>query len=323
MHEKCPDMEVDDQLLMKYMQGLCSEEEKDVIDAWLEESESNKAAFREAHHLFEGIVVSVDPERLRYRSSRKKGLAVWKKIAVGLVSAAAVVAVTAFVTVTPVSGRLSEELLTADVPAGKMMTLTLYDGTKVDLNSGARLVYPPMFWGKERQVELEGEAMFHVTHDTSRPFTVKTFAADIKVLGTKFNVNADRSNNEFSTSLVEGKVLVTSTSDPSEKFFLAPDHTISLKSGHFCIENHLEPQTLYWPAGLINIAGTPFDELMECFEKAFGVTIEIQCEEMPVIECTSGEVRISDGLDNAMKVLMHVADFDYMKDGRSGTVYIR
>ena len=272
-------MEVDDQLLMKYMQGLCSEEEKDVIDAWLEESESNKAAFREAHHLFEGIVVSLEPERLRYRSSRKKGLSVLKKIAVGLVSAAAVVAVTAFVTVTLVSGRLSEELLTADVPAGKMMTLTLYDGTKVDLNSGARLVYPPMFWGKERQVELEGEAMFHVAHDTSRPFTVKTFAADIKVLGTKFNVNADRSNNEFSTSLVEGKVLVTSTSDPSE--------------------------------------------LMECFEKAFGVTIEIQCEEMPVIECTSGEVRISDGLDNAMKVLMHVADFDYMKDGRSGTVYIR
>lgn len=317
-------MKVDDQLLMKYMQGLCSDREKDAIDIWLEESEANRAAFRDAHHLFESIVSSVDPEMLNVLSSvQRKRASIWKKTAAAVSAAAAVAAVAVLGTLWAVGDRLSGEYVISDVPVGKMMTLTLFDGTKVDLNSGARLVYPPVFWGKERKVELEGEAMFHVTHDSSRPFIVKTFAADIKVLGTTFNVNADSGSNEFSTSLVEGKVLVTSASDPSEKFVLAPDHTISLKSGHFCIENELEPQTLFWTAGLMNIADTPFDELMKRFEKAFGVRIEIQREEMPVIECTSGEIRISDGLDNAMKVLRHVADFEYVRDYRTQTVYIR
>ena len=59
-------MKTDDRLLMKYMQGLCTEKEKDAIDRWLTSSEENRKAFRDAHHIYEGILMSAGPESLRF-----------------------------------------------------------------------------------------------------------------------------------------------------------------------------------------------------------------------------------------------------------------
>ena len=49
-------MTIDDTTLMKYMQGLCSEKEIDEISRWLEQSEENRKAFRDAHFIYESIL---------------------------------------------------------------------------------------------------------------------------------------------------------------------------------------------------------------------------------------------------------------------------
>lgn len=53
-------------------------------------------------------------------------------------------------------------------------------------------------------MKLSGEAVFDVEHDEDRPFVVETFASDIRVLGTKFNVIADERHQRFSTALLPG-----------------------------------------------------------------------------------------------------------------------
>ena len=215
------------------------------------------------------------------------------------------------------------ETVLAEVPAGKMMSLTLADGTVIDLNSGARLEYPAIFYGKNRDVKLEGEAMFKVSHDPSRPFTVSTFAADIEVLGTEFNVMADSREGIFSTSLIEGSVRIRDISGSGTAYTLVPDQSIVLDHGRFRIEDGLDPQALYWTEGLINIAGIPFEELMRRFERAFDTDIVIDRQEMPVIECTSGEIRVSDGIGNALRILQHVADFEYVIEPGENLIIIR
>lgn len=304
----------DDALLMKYMQGLCSDREKEFIGRWLEESEENVKAFTDAHHIYENVLMSVDPSRLRMPAAGKKRKPAVKIMLAGISIAASIAAAAVF---SWHQARLSasEERIVAEVPAGKMMTLTLGDGTMVDLNSGARLEYPAVFYGRHRDVSLEGEAMFHVSKDKSRPFTVKTFAADIKVLGTQFNVLADKESGTFLTSLVEGSIEVKTNTSPEQCFILVPDQTIVLDGTAFEIEDRLDPQTLYWTKGLINIAGIGFDELMERFRIAFDADIVMERDELPVIECTSGEIRISDGIEQAFRILQHVADFSYTKEG--------
>lgn len=95
------------------------------------------------------------------------------------------------------------------IPKGGEYKLTLSDGTKIWLNSNSKLRYPSKFGSGERKVQLEGEAFFEVTKDPKHPFVVDVTDAEVKVLGTSFNVNAYNDQDEIHTTLVEGKVEVS------------------------------------------------------------------------------------------------------------------
>jgi len=92
------------------------------------------------------------------------------------------------------------------VPFGKQSKIVLADHTEVWLNAGSRLVYPTVFEGDRRKVQLQGEAFFRVSKDKSKPFFVETTSSNIKVLGTSFNVKAYPDEKVEETVLVEGSV---------------------------------------------------------------------------------------------------------------------
>ncbi|KIO46090.1 FecR family protein [Sanguibacteroides justesenii] len=99
---------------------------------------------------------------------------------------------------------------TIRTPRGGEFILILPDETTVWLNSETEISFPTRFDKDKRIVNLKGEAFFSVTKDSSAPFIVRT--ADkltIKVLGTKFNVQAYTDENTIETTLSEGSVLVS------------------------------------------------------------------------------------------------------------------
>lgn len=61
---------------------------------------------------------------------------------------------------------------------------------------------------------------------------------------------------------------------------------------------------------------------MRKFEKAYNVRIDIRRREMPVIGFKSGKIRISDGVDHALRVLQHNSDFRFEHDVRSNVITI-
>ena len=100
--------------------------------------------------------------------------------------------------------NLQNRLIT---PKGGEYTIMLADGTKVWVNAATEIRYPVKFVGKERRVWLEGEAYFEVTKDATRPFIVEANGMEVKVYGTRFNVNTRR-DDQIQTTLVEGSVSV-------------------------------------------------------------------------------------------------------------------
>ncbi|WP_052634666.1 FecR family protein [Sanguibacteroides justesenii] len=92
------------------------------------------------------------------------------------------------------------------VPAGGEYQVVLSDGTKVWLNASSILKFPLIFQGKERIVELEGEAYFEVARDTLHHFIVRTRNATLRVLGTSFNICDYRKDYFEQTTLVSGSV---------------------------------------------------------------------------------------------------------------------
>ncbi|WP_295939565.1 FecR domain-containing protein [uncultured Alistipes sp.] len=82
----------------------------------------------------------------------------------------------------------------------------LPDGTQVWLNYDSRLYYPESFGETRRVVKLEGEALFNVTKDTTRPFEVQTALMDVEVLGTVFDLKCYEHLDYAEVILISGSI---------------------------------------------------------------------------------------------------------------------
>ena len=91
------------------------------------------------------------------------------------------------------------------VPRGGEFSLTLADGTCVWLNAETELLCPVRFNGKQRVVQLKGEAYFKVAKNQDMPFLVQVGDVAVKVYGTEFNMNT---YDGVETVLVTGAVSI-------------------------------------------------------------------------------------------------------------------
>jgi len=105
---------------------------------------------------------------------------------------------------------------TISTPRGGQYQVVLPDGTKVWLNAVSSLRFPSSFNGKERVVQLTGEAYLEVatlnlTSGKKIPFIVDILKGGrVEVLGTHFNINAYDDEENIKTTLLEGRVKVVS-----------------------------------------------------------------------------------------------------------------
>jgi transmembrane sensor len=105
------------------------------------------------------------------------------------------------------STSLAGRYLEVVVPEGQRSQLVLPDGTKVWLNSGTNFKYPVEFLKGKREVYIDGEAFFNVTHDKNLPFIVHMKEnLSIKVFGTEFNVKCYAEEKTIETTLVNGNI---------------------------------------------------------------------------------------------------------------------
>lgn len=211
---------------------------------------------------------------------------------------------------------------TITVPAGQRVNLTLSDGTTVWLNARSEMVYPAVFSGAKREVKLDGEGYFEVKHDKESPFVVHTRKCDIEVLGTKFNVEAYSDSEEFSTSLMEGSVKVTDNSAVSASVLLKPDQEVHMKDGRLLVSSIDDYDHFRWRDGLVCFDNIAFNELMKRFEKCYGISIVVENKNLEEYSC-SGKFRISDGLDNALRILQRNAKYTFERNEDNTIVYIK
>lgn len=316
---------MEQELLFRYFRGETSQEEEERILSWVEASPENRAEFRKAHLLFAGLALYAPaPASDTARPKPRRTLLRIARYAVRTAAAVIVMVGAAYFGRIYYHRSLSEQQTWISVPAGQRMQMALADGTLVHLNAGTTLEYPVVFSHKDRRVKLTGEALFEVAHDAKHPFIVETFATDLRVLGTKFNVLADPDNEVFSTTLIEGKVKVTNRNDPAESIIMQPNDMVVLENGRLYKERVSDFADLCWTEGLIHLKKMPFGELMAIFERAFDVRIKIERETMPQINVMNGEIRISDGVDYALHVLQLVSsEFTYTRDEKTNVIVIR
>ena len=311
------------EILHKYLNGLTTPEEEARIAEWLSADPENQKEMDTVRFLFDSVKLYGD----RMRPARRMPLVKWRTLGrrAVRVAAAVMIAAGAGLLANRYSiGELFDKHHAVYVPAGQRMELTLADGTRVWMNSESRLEYPILFARDARRVRLTGEAMFEVAHDQSHPFVVETFASDIRVLGTKFNVDADEEHHRFSTTLMEGSVRISNRLDPSQaNIVMRPNERVELVGNHLYA---LEPDDYgspCWMNGQLDITGLSFSELMERMEQAFAVRVVVERSALPSTDGIGGKIRINAGVGNAFRWLHTLLDFDYEIDEAENTITIK
>jgi transmembrane sensor len=215
---------IDWQLIDRYLAGQASPVERDAVEAWMRASPANQVlvdAGRRTADSETSPAWDVDSAWARvqrrlgdptvHRLERAPSLPVrstspsrryW------LIAAALLVVVGPFAAwrlrtraTTPASVAVRE----AVSPNGKRTTVDLADGSRVTLNSGSRLRYP-VDLSRSRDVELEGEGYFVVTHDDARPFRVHARGGLVQDIGTRFTVRAYAEQRQVEVVVAEGVV---------------------------------------------------------------------------------------------------------------------
>jgi transmembrane sensor len=96
-----------------------------------------------------------------------------------------------------------------EVEAGRFIprTMSLADGSRIDLDAGALVRLPLAPWRHEARL-IRGEAVFDIVHDDSRPFVVRVGKATLTDLGTRFLVQP-LSSDQTLVAVFDGRVQVS------------------------------------------------------------------------------------------------------------------
>lgn len=196
--------------------------------------------------------------------------------------------------------RLREQVYATHV--GETRTVTLEDGSRVKLNTNSELHVS--FSREERHTQLlRGEAYFEVTRQTSRPFTVAAGSANVRVLGTKFNIERNAENTRV--SVTGGVVAVSEAKAASglqpESVKLAKNQKVSVSStGLSQVRPTSDDEALDWTRGVLVFEQTPLYEALEELNRYLAVpaAADPSVSERKL----SGTFELSDP-DNALKAI--------------------
>lgn len=160
---------------------------------------------------------------------------------------------------------------TLATPRGGQYQITLPDGTKIWLNSASSIKFPTVFTGKERRVEITGEVYFEVAKNAAKPFIVKiNNSLEVKALGTSFNINAYNDESAVKTTLLEGKVMVSSV-------ILSPGQQASLDAqGIINVSVADTDQTLAWKNGKFIFHNVDIATILREISRWYDLEIEIK-----------------------------------------------
>lgn len=205
-------------------------------------------------------------------------------------------------------------------PFGKNISLVLSDGTKVWVHSGSRIVYPPVFRGKIREVYLYGEAYFEVTSNAEKPFIVKTEHFNTRVYGTRFAVQAYANENLYATILLEGAVRLSNRkSILSREVLLEPGQRGTISGGNNTFEvkqvDHAE-NYISWVYGHLNFYKENVDQVLGRVARFYNIRIELP-ESIPhkvitgKLDLKNDPVRVLSGIAVMANLRLAVEDNEY------------
>ena len=170
---------------------------------------------------------------------------------------------------------------------GERRTVTLSDGSSVTLDTASRIAV--RISRDRRSIDLiEGQAMFDVVRDPSRPFTVSAGAVEVRALGTRFDVR--RLNGGARVVLAEGRVAVSDARTTGADWTLNPGQPVVTTRSTPRVESVDVATATSWTTGRLIFDQLPLAEAVAEMNRYSKVQLELESSRF-------GEIPVSGAFD--------------------------
>lgn len=286
---------MDWEVLARFMAGESPADEADEVRAWLAENPARhdvlraldrtlapvaappagldvEAALRRVHARMDAPETPVTPFRAPVRPAapqRRSIPAAWLRAA-----AAVVLLLGVWFAWQAVRGGGGSTLMAYSTGVGERDSLRLPDGTMVILGPASRLTLDGDYGEKARDVELRGEALFDVTHDDARPFTVHAGGGWVRDIGTTFSVASD-SDAGLRVVVTAGAVALRTTEQPGDgELVLRQGDRGTLAAGRMTAERAAATEDdLAWTRGQLVFRDAPLEHVAADLRRWHGIEL--------------------------------------------------
>ncbi len=191
-------------------------------------------------------------------------------------------------------------------------SIELEDGSKLWLTKGSRIQFPEHFSSKRRKVKLTGRAFFDIQKD-SKPFIIETPNAQVRVLGTSFEVDTDLDHT--AVTVATGRVALQSKRSGKEvqlQAYQKANYRVDARQISVEKSNYLNE--LAWHTGKLHFENTPLSEVLNTLSEHFST--EITMENKALAGCPFTSPLLVPELQKTLRVLAKTFDMTVMsKDG--------
>ena len=287
------------ELIPKYLSGNASDHEVKMLENWVLASEENKKqffAFKQAW-ILSGITqnykkIDISNEwnslsgKIKEDNENITQLPEKQKFRIGNVARYAAAIIIILISSFSLYHYFNIEKTTSIISQTGIEKDRLPDGTVIALNQNSVLHYPDMKNTKHRRVELQGEAFFDVTRDTSRSFIVSTENITVEVLGTEFYIDARKDQTQIKVIVQSGTVSMKSE---NEKIILGINEagTYDKKTGTLIKTVNKDVNYLAWNTGLLIFEKSDLESVVFDLNRKFGSKIRIDNPGLKSCEITA------------------------------------
>jgi transmembrane sensor len=202
---------------------------------------------------------------------------------------------------------------------GERATLYLPDGTRVMLGVASTLRHPAEFPAGSREVSLEGEALFDVASDQSRPFVVQAGDLVAQQVGTEFTVRAYSDDAGARVVVREGRVAIRASADSVERI-VGPGQLGRLVGGRVPTVEPADTAALFaWTHGMLVFDGTPLREALPQLNRWFDLDFRLADSTLEAVPLTATlRTRPTDDLLESLAASLGMR---HRRQGRVVTLY--
>jgi ferric-dicitrate binding protein FerR (iron transport regulator) len=293
------------------------DEEKDLLNRFTDDDVLKiDEQWKELSHMNNNDIVDVDKawnkvySRIQNSTEAEKPLrrmnTYWLKIAAAALVLIGISAAAFYI------GINSRQIKITTTAVQRNLPIDLPDGSRIYLNHNSSITYKKDLGKTSREVRLNGEAFFEITPDAQKPFIIDAGKANVKVVGTSFNVITENDDSSVEVFVKTGRVVLSDKAG-EKSLTLDPGFIGKMDSSKSEKAENADPNYMAWKTGILDYKGQKLETVFKDLKRIYNM--DIVADDPSILENTWFSYIDNQPQDKIILLICTSFNLSYTKEG--------